>query len=277
MSPRSIRRAAERQARKLEKRHNSPSVKAARLDEAAVLSAPKTQEEDPAERQAAKQARKAELSEAQLAANRGNAQLSTGPTSDAGKTTSSLNAVKTGLTGRTVLLPADDAEAYRRHIAAYDAEYKPVGLRECELVQSLADTQWRLNRIPGLESAIYALGHIEPLSGTVDEPTLLSEAKIQRELTTHLKYEKSLRNLQLQEARLIRRYKSEISELRDLQKERREADGALTTSADSETEPLAPSIRTNDTHFGFEFSTADFIIDTTASGGSASARVEREH
>src|SRR4051812_41110289 len=40
-----------------------------------------------------------------LAANRANARRST----EAGKATSSLNAVKTGLTGRTVLLPHEDA------------------------------------------------------------------------------------------------------------------------------------------------------------------------
>ena len=47
--------------------------------------------------------------EAQVHANRANAQLSTGPSSASGKAKSSLNAVKTGLTGRTVLLPGDDA------------------------------------------------------------------------------------------------------------------------------------------------------------------------
>jgi hypothetical protein len=54
-------------------------------------------------------------------------------------------AVKTGLTGRTVLLPSDDAEAYRQHLAAYENEYKPVGLREREVVQSLAriSHHWR--------------------------------------------------------------------------------------------------------------------------------------
>ena len=48
----------------------------------------------------------------QLAANQANSQLSTGPKTPEGKATSSLNAVKTGLTGRTVLLPGDDAAAY---------------------------------------------------------------------------------------------------------------------------------------------------------------------
>jgi hypothetical protein len=45
------------------------------------------------------------ISASQLAANRANAQLSSGPQTPEGKAKSCLNAVKTGLTGRTVLLP----------------------------------------------------------------------------------------------------------------------------------------------------------------------------
>jgi len=47
-----------------------------------------------------------------LAANRANSLLSTGPRTDDGKRKCSLNAVKTGLTGVTVLLPAADAADY---------------------------------------------------------------------------------------------------------------------------------------------------------------------
>ena len=50
---------------------------------------------------------------AQIAANQANAQSSTGPKSEDGKNRSSLNALKTGLTGRTVLMPGDDAKAYQ--------------------------------------------------------------------------------------------------------------------------------------------------------------------
>jgi hypothetical protein len=49
------------------------------------------------------------MTDQQLAANRANTQLSTGPTSPEGKAKASLNAVKTALTGRTVLLSCDDA------------------------------------------------------------------------------------------------------------------------------------------------------------------------
>jgi hypothetical protein len=93
---------------------------------------------------------------AQITANQKNAQLSSGPTSIDGKSKSSLNAVKTGLTGRTVLLPGDDAAAYEAHVTSFFSRHQPVGDEEHNLVQSLADTEWRLLRIPALEFGIYA-------------------------------------------------------------------------------------------------------------------------
>jgi len=194
-----------------------------------------------------------QLSEARLNANRANATLSTGPSTAEGKSISCLNAVKTGLTGRTVLLPSDDAEAYRQHIAAYEEEYQPVGLRERELVQSLADTQWRLQRIPGLEMAIYAQGLIEFAGAFEDHQAELRASMIQ--LQTHIRYEKQLRNLQIQEARLVRRYEKETTELRNLQKERkaREEEEA---SAPAKTDRFTGAVSSR---LGFEFSTAGFI------------------
>ena len=153
--------------------------------------------------------------------SRDNALKSTGPITHAGKAISSLNAVKTGLTGRTVLLHSDDADVYRQHLAAYAKEYQPAGLREQELVQSLADTQWRLQRIPGLEMAIYAQGRAENQDYVEQHP---ANGASLIELGTFLKYEKQLKNLQLQESRLQRRYQKEMAELRSLQKERQASD-----------------------------------------------------
>jgi hypothetical protein len=64
-------------------------------------------------------------SEAKRLANVANAQLSTGPTSAEGKAKSSLNALKTALTGRTVLLPTEDATAYQQHVSDYEKSYVP--------------------------------------------------------------------------------------------------------------------------------------------------------
>lgn len=186
MTARSIRRAMERKAKKLEKKRLQSET----------------------------------LSEARLLANQANAQLSTGPTSEAGKAKSSLNAVKTGLTGRTVLLPSDDAAEYQDHLAAYIEEFAPVGLLESNLVQSIADTDWRLRRIPALESALFAKGRIE-FAELFNEQDLAARPHL-IDAHTFITYEKQIRNLQLQEARLARRREKEIAELRKLQAERSE-------------------------------------------------------
>jgi hypothetical protein len=159
------------------------------------------------------------ISPAQLAANCANAQLSTGPKTDAGKGKSSLNAVKTGLTGRTVLLPGDDAEAYQRHVQSFFDKHQPEGDSEHTLVQSLADTEWRLLRIPSLETGIYALGRLEfaELFPNEDEAVRkqLIEAKI------FLVYQRQLNNLSIQEGRLRRQRETDTAALRELQEHRK--------------------------------------------------------
>ncbi len=159
------------------------------------------------------------ISERRLAANRANAQLSTGPTTPQGKAKSSLNAVKTGLTGRTILFAdEEDAEQYRAHVARYYEEYEPVGQRETTLVQSLADTQWRLNNVPALESGLFALSRLRGVE-------LLSHAdpqvqKILLDAQALVAEARQLKNLYLQESRLRRQYGRDADELADLQNRR---------------------------------------------------------
>jgi hypothetical protein len=197
-----------------------------------------------------------QISEAKRIANKLNAQLSPGPTSPEGKIKSSLNAVKTALTGRTILLPADDVAAYEQHVAEYEKDLRPVGQRECDLVQSIADSSWRLQRIPSLEAAIYARGRIQFANQFDDYEPALRCSLI--ELETHLAYEKQLRNLQLQESRLHRRREKDLAELRQAQSERRNRDtqtletaSRLCAQAKRANKPSDPKL------VGFEFSTAE--------------------
>ncbi len=245
MSPRAIRRAAERNAQK-------QAQKALRLAADQAPSLPEAPA--PALRHSPTDAEKPT---ARILANRQNARLSTGPSTPEGKATSCLNAVKTGLTGRTVVLPSDDAAAYQRHIEAYENEFKPVGLRERELVQSLADTQWRLQRIPGLEMAIYSLGRLELADSQQEQPAELRSSMI--ELAIFVKYEKQLRNLQLQESRLHRRYEKESAELRQLQKARKDQADAVAEPARSATQtaPQTGAATGAQPEVGFEFSNSE--------------------
>lgn len=246
MTPRSIRRAAERKAKKLARKAEGNLVERPfqpamtpfePVSEAAEHLCFEPELDSPRS-----------LSEAQLTANRANARLSTGPKSLDGKATSCLNAVKTGLTGRTVLLHTDDAAEYRRHVAAYEKEFAPVGQRECDLVQSIADTAWRLARIPGLEFAIFAQGRAQFADDFKDHDAALQPGLI--ELKTFTAYERQLRNLQLQESRLSRRREKEIAELRQLQQTRGAEEekkvGQALSPVNSHPAPL--------TENGFEFS-----------------------
>jgi hypothetical protein len=149
---------------------------------------------------------------AQIAANQRNAQLSTGPNSEAGKSASSRNALKTGLTGRTVLLPAEDAALYETHVAHFVKRYEPVGDDERNLVQSLADTEWRLGRIPSLELGIYAAGRLEFADLFANEEEAVRKHLI--EAKVFLSYQRQLNNLSIQEGRLRRQREKDSAQLK---------------------------------------------------------------
>ncbi len=158
-------------------------------------------------------------SECRLVANRANAQLSTRPRTAEGKAVSSLNAVKTGLCGRAVLLAdEEEARAYREHVERVTTWWNPDNVEEHALVQALADTQWRLESIPGLESALYAQARLrgQPLLQHSDPTTqrLLFDAQ------TEVAEAKALKNLRLHERRLRRQYEKDKAELNELRKER---------------------------------------------------------
>jgi hypothetical protein len=198
---------------------------------------------------------------AQIAANQANAQLSTGPTSETGKAKSSVNAVKTGLTGRTVLLPNEDAVFYEAHVSQFMKSHAPVGDDERNLVQSLADTEWRLLRIPALEMGVYALGRLEfaELFANEDEAARkhLIEAKV------FLAYQRQLNNLSIQENRLRRQREKDTAALRELQQERlRQASIRLDKIARQYI--LAVDEQRHEefdlTEFGFEFSLEEIEV-----------------
>jgi hypothetical protein len=158
-------------------------------------------------------------SAAHAAASRLNGALSHGPTSETGKATSSLNALRTGLTGRTVLLPSEDAALYEAHLAQFREQYQPVGHQELALVQSLADTHWRLARIPSLEAGIYALGRLEFADLFPDHEEGVRKQLI--EAKVYLTYQRQLANLSIQEGRLRRQAEKDLAALQGLQEGRR--------------------------------------------------------
>jgi len=194
------------------------------------------------------------ISEAQLAANRANAQHSHGPTSEAGKAKVSQNAVKTGLTGRTVIVPFGEADAYQSLILDFQKQFQPVGPQETALVQSLTDIVWRLDRIPGLEYALLELGRVDLIK---QSPELANNSAEMLEMQIRLHFEKQFRNLQLQENRLSRRRERETKELRALQQARHEA-----AEAQAKESPKPNPVNTRSEN-GFVFSAPALPVQTT--------------
>jgi hypothetical protein len=104
------------------------------------------------------------VSEKQLAANRANAQKSTGPRTPRGKNISSLNAMKHGLLSHQVLLKNDPAEtesAFRSLLNGFTACFRPEGPRQTMLVERIAICYWRLARIARFEARSLSDTHPE--------------------------------------------------------------------------------------------------------------------
>jgi hypothetical protein len=93
----------------------------------------------------------------QIEANRRNAQLSTGPVTDEGKTRSRQNAVRHGLTAETVIDALEDAEDYAAFEMAITADYDAQSAVERELVLRLASLLWRLRRATAMESGLFKI------------------------------------------------------------------------------------------------------------------------
>ncbi len=92
--------------------------------------------------------------ERQIAANRENAQKSTGPKTPEGKDLSRFNAVTHGLTARHVVLPNDSGEdraEFDSMLRAVVEEIKPENALEALIVQRIVAGHWRLRRAHWLE------------------------------------------------------------------------------------------------------------------------------
>ncbi len=147
--------------------------------------------------------------------NRANSQHSTGPTTDAGKQRSKLNALRHGLTGHTIVLPSEDLAAYQLHTQRYASQFQPKGVLEEQLVQTITDTTWRLNRIAAIENNLLTLGMTE-YTGPQDELAMAASFRDQA---------KAIATLGMHEQRLSRQFERTLKQLREIQAERRESEG----------------------------------------------------
>ena len=143
---------------------------------------------------------------------------STGPRTPEGKARSAVNALRHGLTGRVIVLPSEDMNAYYAFCAELIADLGPETPIERQYAQTFCDTQWRLNRARSIEDSMLSLGHFEA-AGDIEanHPQVhaaLTAARVFREDS------KSFVNLSLYEQRLQRTLKESLRQLQELQTKR---------------------------------------------------------
>src|SRR5580693_3498863 len=168
-------------------------------------------------------------SAAQSAANKANAQPSTGPTTETGKQRTRLNAYKHGLTGQIHLLTAAEHEAFDAHCKGICEALAPVGALEIDIAQSIAENRWRLKRVRAMETGVFAAGRYGSLgftpkgdTGCEDEAQLLADEAI-TQARSWLAKSDNFQLFTLYEQRINRTIERNMAELRTLRAERKAA------------------------------------------------------
>ena len=152
----------------------------------------------------------------QFAANRQNAQKSTGPKTPEGRAAVRLNGVKHGLTAETIVLKGESEADFTAMLDSFEAEHAPTTPTEEALVVQLALANWRLRRLYHQEAGFYT-SQLKTLASiqkdlNLDDAGRMGHAAGWAESTLGL--------FNRQEARLERTFYRALHELQRLRKER---------------------------------------------------------
>ena len=102
----------------------------------------------------------------QIAANRRNAQKSTGPRTAEGKARTRLNPLKHGLTAETIVLPFESADDYRELQLSVLGDLQPQGVVQQILVERFVQRHWVAQRLARTERAwLQGLYHVHLAEG----------------------------------------------------------------------------------------------------------------
>src|SRR5437879_5839455 len=93
--------------------------------------------------------------EAQINANRLNAQKSTGPTSPEGKARSAMNALKSGIDAWSHIIPGEDPADLESLTEQFLLHYRPADPIQLSLVDTLISTEWIKRRLRRIEAQLW--------------------------------------------------------------------------------------------------------------------------
>jgi hypothetical protein len=166
-----------------------------------------------------------------------NGAKSVGPKTAQGLAKSSMNAVKHGLTAKTLILPNENPDHFREMFNGYFDLFRPANRKEIDLVSEIVAARWRLNRVWTYQTAVLDLEmdtqavQFRKRLGEIDED--MRGALAFRVVAGNKDYATALRA----DIRMTRKYRRAIDNLRCLR-----SDKLLNERAGMQNEPKAPTV-----------------------------------
>src|SRR5258706_12572982 len=171
------------------------------------------------------------VSEQKLAANRRNAQKSTGPRTLSGKAIASRNAIKHGLCSSQPLITNENEAAYSAFVDRWLDELRPCGARQEGAAEQNILAAWQIRRVPGLRAGLIC-------------PEMEHNAKHGSSHPMRMDAEAyaNLGKLDRHQAALERSYQRRLKELEQLQAaEEEQAQDSRLEAQEIQNEPTEPS------------------------------------
>lgn len=122
---------------------------------------------------------------AQLAANQANSKFSTGPQTEAGKSASSRNSFRHGLSGAFVIRPSENAEHYDQLLDGLRDEHQPANPTEALLVERMAQHWWLAQRAISMQELCFHEKALMVLNGNEKEFALYLRYQTTNERAFH--------------------------------------------------------------------------------------------
>ncbi len=164
--------------------------------------------------------------EAQVNANRANAQKSTGPRTAEGKAAVAQNALTHGLMARAAVLQGEEWEEYTSFHENLIQELYPDGVQEEELAERIVGLYWRLRRAERYQNAVfetlydkYAAEKVETPAPADPVPSVASDPVLGRMLVADFSGDRVLERALLYERRIENSLHRACADLRQLRRQ----------------------------------------------------------
>ena len=163
-------------------------------------------------------------STAQTSANRENSKHSSGPRTPEGKAASSQNSKTHGFSAADPVLPNEDRKEFNALLVSYQCDLVPETAHEEFLVKQIAGAHWKLDRLQGIETAMFAA--LEDITQAMTNPeTAIAFTRLER-----------------YRASLERTYHRCVRELRAARKQEKQNEANSAQAAESELEAVMRDI-----------------------------------